>query len=191
MSVVWLSEVPLLRQPGERRYMGSILILVVPHVIAGSVALLAGPIQFSNRVRVRYPIFHRLLGRTYVTCVFLAAPLGIVLAYHRHDIRAIHFVAATVVQSCTWMITTGAAFVTAWKGHYQRHREWMVRSYAVTFTFVATRVLQPFPAWNRHSEAGFAIEVIVITSLAVLVPDIAFSCAELSSDKKSLGRNIG
>ncbi|WP_433966597.1 hypothetical protein [Tunturiibacter gelidiferens] len=50
----------------------------------------------------------------------------------------------------------------------------MVRSYAVTFTFVGTRVLQPVPAWNRHSEAGFAIEIIIITFMAILVPDLVF-----------------
>ena len=139
----------------------------------GSVALLAGPLQFSSRVHRRSPSFHRVLGRAYVVAVFFAAPLGVVPAYHRHDPHAMHWLAAVTVQRGTWMLTTGAAFLTVWNGHYQRHREWVVRSYAVTFTFVGTRVLQPIPAWNRYSEATFAMEVIMITFLAVLVPDIA------------------
>jgi hypothetical protein len=175
LSVIFYSEVPLLRQAQEQAYLSTILVLIVPHVMAGSIALLAGPLQFSSRVHRRSPRFHRVLGRVYVVAVFVAAPLGIVLAYHRHDPYAMNWLAAVTVQSGTWMLTTGAAFLTAWNGHYQHHREWMVRSYAVTLTFVGTRVLQPIPFWNRHSEATFAMEVIVITFLAVLIPDIALS----------------
>jgi hypothetical protein len=54
-----------------------------------------------------------------------------------------------------------------------QHREWMVRSYAVTFTFVGTRVLQPIPAWNHLGRLGFAAAIVCITFLAVLVPQTA------------------
>ena len=183
LSVTLYSEVPLLRQARERAYLGSILFLIVPHITGGVLALLIGPIQFSSRVRRRYPRFHRALGRIYVTAVFVAAPLAITLSNHRHDSRAIHFVVATSVQACAWMITTLAALLTARNGHFQQHREWMVRSYAVTLTFVGTRVLQPIPAWNRHSEAGFAIEIIIITFLAILIPDIAFHWRQLTTHR--------
>jgi uncharacterized membrane protein len=181
VSVTFYSEVPLLRQVAERTYLSSILFLIVPHIAGGVLALLIGPIQFSSRMRRHYPQFHRLLGRIYVGAVFVAAPLAIMLSQHRHDPRAIHFVVATSVQACTWMITTLAAFLTALNGHIQQHREWMIRSYAVTYTFVGTRVLQPIPAWNRHSEAGFAIEIVVITFLAILIPDIAFHWRQLTA----------
>jgi uncharacterized membrane protein len=174
ISVILYSEVRIFRQAKERAYLSTIPWLIMPHVAGGVVALLSGPLQFSSRLRYRCPKLHRVLGRAYVISVFVAAPLAIVLSNHRHDPRAIHFVAATVVQAATWIITTAAAFLTARNRQFQQHREWMVRSYAVTFTFVGTRVLQPIPAWNRHSEAGFAMEIIVITFLAVLIPDIAF-----------------
>jgi uncharacterized membrane protein len=173
ISVTLYSEIPLLRQAKERAYLSTILLLIVPHIAAGIAALLIGPLQFSSRIRQRRPGLHRVLGRVYVIAVFIAAPLGILLANHRHDPRAIHFTVAVIVQSGTWMITTGAAFLTAWNGHFQQHREWMIRSYAVTLTFIGTRVLQPIPAWNRHSEAGFAMEILFITFMAVLIPDIA------------------
>ncbi len=181
ISVILYSEVPLLLQPKERAYLGTIPFLIIPHVLAGIVAFVTGPIQFSSRVRRTYPQFHRILGRIYVCAVFVAAPLAIIMSNHRGDPRAIHFVVATFVQAGTWLIVTAAAFVTARNRHFQKHREWMVRSYAVTFTFVGTRVLQPIPAWNRHSEAGFAIEIILITFLAILVPDLAFHWKELIS----------
>jgi uncharacterized membrane protein len=174
ISVILYSEVRIFRQAQERAYLSTIPWLIIPHIAGGVAAFLIGPLQFSSRLRRRSPKAHRVLGRIYVGSVFIAAPLAVVLSNHRHDPRAAHFVAANVVQAGTWLITTTAAFLTARNRHFQQHREWMVRSYAVTFTFVGTRVLQPIPAWNRHSEAGFAMEIIVITFLAILIPDIAF-----------------
>jgi uncharacterized membrane protein len=184
ISVIFYSEVPLLRQAKERDYLSTIPWLIVPHVVGGIAALIIGPIQFSGRLRRRNPKFHRILGRVYVGSVFIAAPLAVVMSNHRHDPHAIHFVAATSVQAGTWIVTTTAAFLTARNRYIQQHREWMVRSYAMTFTFVGTRVLQPIPAWNRHSEAGFAMEILVITFMAVLIPDLAFHWRELTTRRQ-------
>jgi uncharacterized membrane protein len=184
LSVIFYSEVPLLRQRTERAYLGTIQWLIIPHILGGITAILSGPLQFSSRLRRRNPKFHRVLGRVYVLSVFAAAPLAVVLSNHRHDPRAIYFVAANIVQAGTWFLVTVAAFLTARNRHFQQHREWMVRSYAVTFTFVGTRVLQPVPAWNHHSEAGFAMEIIVITFMAILIPDIAFHWRELTARRQ-------
>jgi hypothetical protein len=181
LSVVFYSEIPLLRQAQERAFLSTILLLIIPHVLAGVIALLSGPLQFSTRVRHHSPKFHRVLGRVYISSVFVAGPLGIILSTQHHELHAIHFIGATAVQSGAWMLTTAAAFLTARNGYFQQHREWMVRSYAVTLTFVGTRVLQPIPAWNHHSEAGFSMEIIVITFMAILVPDIALHWRELTS----------
>jgi hypothetical protein len=172
LSVILYAEVRVFRQVQERVYLSTIPWLIIPHIAGGVTALLSGPVQFSSRIRKTYPWFHRILGRAYVIGVFVAAPLAIMLSHHRHDPKAVYFFAANIVQAATWMITTAAAFMTARNHHFQQHFEWMVRSYGVTFTFVGTRVLQPIPLWNRHGEAGFAMEIIVITFLAILIPDI-------------------
>src|SRR5262252_6978337 len=42
---------------------------LIPHTNSGVVALLAGPVQFSSRLRQRYLRFHRVLGLMYVISV--------------------------------------------------------------------------------------------------------------------------
>src|SRR6202167_6281712 len=54
--------------------------LLIPHTLSGTIALLAGPIQFSTRFRQRHLQFHRVLGRIYVVCVFAGSFTGIALA---------------------------------------------------------------------------------------------------------------
>jgi uncharacterized membrane protein len=183
LSVVFYTEIPLLRQAKERAYLSTIYFLIVPHIIAGVTAFFSGPLQFSSRIRQRYPQFHRILGRVYVAAVFIAAPFAIALAANRRAPHVVFFFPANVLQAGTWMVTTAAAFLTARNRHFQQHREWMVRSYAVTFTFVGTRVLQPIPAWNRHTEAGFAMEIVLVTFMAVLIPDIALHWRQITSRK--------
>jgi len=150
-------------------------------VAAGIVALLSGPLQFSSRIRRRAPAFHKVLGRVYVVSVFIAAPLAILMSDSHREYRDLYFVAAIIVQAGTWMVATAAAFLMARNRHFQQHREWMIRSYAVTFTFVGTRVLQPIPAWNRFSAPGFAMAIIVITLMAILIPTIALHWHELTT----------
>jgi uncharacterized membrane protein len=60
LSVIFYSEIPLLRK--ERAYLSTIPFLIVPHIVEGVTALLAGPLQFSSRLRRRSPKFHRVLG---------------------------------------------------------------------------------------------------------------------------------
>jgi uncharacterized membrane protein YozB (DUF420 family) len=178
-SVILYSEIPLLIR--ERAYLGTMPFLIVLHVLGGVVALCSGPLQFSRRLRKGYPKLHRVLGRAYVVSVFIAAPLAIPLVIHKHDPRAKYFFVAIIVQAGAWIISTAAAFLTARNRQFQQHREWMVRSYAITFTFVGTRVLQPIPAWNHFSDASFAMTIIIITFIAILISDIALHWNQLTS----------
>ena len=173
-------EVPLLRQHAERNYFRTIPFLIFPHIAAGILALLSGPPQFSNRLRRRSPEFHRVLGRVYVISVLIAAPLAIVLAYNRRIPHMLpYFLLASGLQASTWIVTTVAAFLTARNRQIQQHRQWMVRSYAVTFTFIGIRVLVQFPFAVPHTGANFSLEIVFVTFMAILLSDIGLSWHEL------------
>ena len=47
-------------------------ILAIHGIIAGT-ALLIGPFQFLTPLRAKYPSVHRLIGRIYIVCVFIAS----------------------------------------------------------------------------------------------------------------------
>ena len=100
---------------------------------------------------------------------------------HNQAPQAIYFTIANIVQAGTWLVVTLAAFLTARNRHLTQHREWAIRSYCVTFTFVATRLLQPIPAWNHLGRVGFATAIILITFMAILIPDIAMHWRQLTT----------
>lgn len=189
ISVFFYSEVPLLQKAEERAHLHALRWLLITHAIAGTIAFLTGPTQFSTRLRRRSIRLHRVLGRIYVASVLLAAPLAIWSTAYADYPKAIYFQTAIAVQGTAWFATTAIAFIAAIRRHIATHRQWMVRSYALTFTFVGTRVLQPIPAWNRLGRFGFAAAIVCITITALFVPQIARLCAIIEKRLLAFARN--
>jgi uncharacterized membrane protein len=150
--------------------------LLIPHTLSGTIALLTGPIQFSTRFRQRHLQFHRVLGRIYVVCVFVGSFTGIALAAGRPGFPG------TSMQAAAWMVCTTAAFITARNRQIAVHRQWMARSYAVTFTFVSSRVLNLVPAyWSHLGDVLAAVGVIAFTLASILLVDLGLNWHELTT----------
>jgi uncharacterized membrane protein len=169
-------EIPLLGQRSEQVYFRTIPFLIIPHIVAGVLALLSGPLQFSRRLRQRSPKGHRLLGRVYVVSVLTAAVLAIILSYKRNIPHATpYFFMASSLQASVWIVTTIMAFLMARSRHITEHRQWIVRSYAVTFTFIGIRVLVRFPFATPHNEVNFALEIVFATFMAIFFSDLGLN----------------
>lgn len=150
--------------------------LLIPHTLSGSIALLAGPFQFSTRFRQRHLQIHRVLGRFYVASVFVGSFTGIALATGRPGLPG------TTMQAVAWMVCTTAAFITARNRQIATHRQWMARSYAVTFTFVSSRVFNLVPAyWSHLGDVLSAVGVIAFTLASLLIVDIGLNWHELTT----------
>ncbi len=150
--------------------------LLIPHTLAGTLALLIGPFQFSTRFRQRHLQLHRVLGRIYVVSVFAGSFTGIALAAGRPGLPG------TSMQAAAWMVCTTAAFVTARNRQIAMHRQWMARSYAVTFTFVSSRVFNLVPAyWSHLGDVLSAVGVIAFTLASLLIVDLGLNWRELTT----------
>jgi hypothetical protein len=119
--------------PGPRRF-GLLL-----HITGGMVALLIGPWQFSQRLRQWNIRLHRWLGRTYLISIMLGAAGAVYLAITTTLGWGWGIALGTL--AAAWLTTSGMAFYAIKKRMVQVHREWMVRSYIVTFGFVTFRMM--------------------------------------------------
>jgi uncharacterized membrane protein len=153
--------------------------LLIPHTLAGIFALLIGPINFSSRIRQQHLQLHRLLGRIYVISVFVGAATGVALAAGRPGFPG------TSVQAAAWIVCTTAALITARNRQIVQHRQWMARSYAVTFTFVSSRVLNLWPRYWSHLGDTFAsVGIITFTLASLLIVDLGLNWRELTSRRE-------
>ena len=138
------------------------------HGSAGACALLLAPLQFSDRLRGRFAKLHRVIGRIYVTAVFVLAPLG---DYIQHLDEKLgfprSFTLATTVDALLLMTTTGIAFYFIRKRKFQQHRMWMTRSYAVALVFFEVRLISGVLGLDDSIASS---ETIIWICLALAIP---------------------
>jgi uncharacterized membrane protein len=116
-------------------------VALVFHAGFGATALLLGPLQFFQRLRARWPRWHRRVGTVYVAACLLAAPAGLLLAFGNSSGPIA--TAGFGLLAIAWFTTTLAAWRYARARDFVRHRRWMIRSYALTFAAVTLRLYLP------------------------------------------------
>jgi uncharacterized membrane protein len=145
---------------------------LLPHAVAGAIALLLAPPQFSARLRRRSLRLHRVLGRLYVAGVAVAAPTAIPVAI---ILGPPLLVMAATVQSCGWLVTTAVALYCVRRGDIRQHQEWMIRSYPFAMVFVLARAIMALPAIQALGEVGFVSVVWSLIAAACFVPSLVIS----------------
>ncbi len=111
------------------------------HITGGIAALLSGPVQLWLGLSDRRMGLHRRLGIIYICAVAVSASAAYYLAFNTPFGWV--FGAGLVGLATAWVVTTSLAFLSIRRSLYDQHREWMVRSYVVTFAFVTFRAAQP------------------------------------------------
>ena len=125
---------------------------LLPHALAGTCAMLAAPLQFSDRLRRRYAKFHRVTGRIYVAAVFVLAPLGAYIQYREelNQVGTPEFTVLALVNLVLLVVPTAIALRFAMKRNITQHRQWMVRSYAVALVFFEGRFILGVTGWEKN-----------------------------------------
>jgi len=115
--------------------------LLVVHVATAATAMLLGALQFVPRIRANRRR-HRIIGRTFLGFGTVAFVLtGIPLAITTPDGNITRY--GVLIPAVLWPLLAVTAWRAIRRGDVVRHREWMVRLYAVTFFAITTRLLVP------------------------------------------------
>jgi hypothetical protein len=138
---------------------------LVGHLGGGSLALLLGPFQFSGWLRRRYVRVHRWMGRLYLGGVLVGCVSALYMGLRVAQSKA--FGVALLYLALPWFVTSGMAYVSALRRQFAAHREWMIRSYVVTFAFVLFRLLEKL---NVYGSLGEEMESVMAVWLAWTVP---------------------
>lgn len=112
---------------------------LLTHITMGMVALLSGPVQLWLGLKDLYPKVHKNLGFVYMAAVAVGSVAGYYLAFHTSG--GLVFGSGLMGLATAWLTTTGMAFLAIKRHLYEQHKEWMIRSYVVTFAFVTFRAL--------------------------------------------------
>ncbi|MCR8561531.1 DUF2306 domain-containing protein [Mucilaginibacter sp. BJC16-A38] len=109
------------------------------HVFTIIFALLAGFTQFSNYILKQYRAVHRLVGKLYVyDILFLNFPAAMIMAIYANG--QLPAKTAFVVLDCLWFWFTYKAVAEVKRKNIKAHRQYMIRSYALTLSAVTLRL---------------------------------------------------
>ena len=110
---------------------------LVLHIAGGIIALTVGLVQLWLGLTNRVARLHRALGRLYVGVISAGSIAGFYLAL---TISGNPPYATGLFTLCVaWVVTTSMAVLAIRRRDVLQHREWMMRSYTVTFAFVTFR----------------------------------------------------
>jgi uncharacterized membrane protein len=113
---------------------------LMPHIVGGMLALLLGPFQFWSGLRRRALRFHRWTGRVYVFGVVLAAGSAFHLSFFVPSSDGGWVVGLSLFTlAAVWLTSAMMAIRSIRNGRVETHKEWMIRSYVLTFAFVNFR----------------------------------------------------
>lgn len=115
------------------------------HVVTGVIALVVGLLQFVPRIRMRVPALHRATGRIYVGACALSAPAGFMLALGTTAGPVAS--AGFAVQALLLPLFIYFGWRAAVERRFAEHREWMLRSYALTSAAITLRLMLPASAF--------------------------------------------
>lgn len=134
---------------------------LIAHATCSSIALLTGPWQFLPGLRARHLQLHRWMGRVYCVAVMAGWIASIPIAAHAETGAVAS--AGFLLLGLFWAGSTAMAWVNIRGGQVQAHREWMVRSYALTAAAITLRMYLP-------------VSMVAGVPFAVCYPAIAWMC---------------
>ena len=146
--------------------------LRILHGLGGLTALLIGPWQLSSRFRQKHVRVHPIMGGFDLGGITMAALLGMyILTVHgTPPLRVFTYVIAT-----TWLLCGRTAFASVMNANYQQHRQWMVRSYAVTTIFVTARVVFALPIIHGLGDAASAPVLRTLLVMTLILTELGLA----------------
>jgi hypothetical protein len=143
---------------------------LLTHIAGSGLALLVGSLQLWSGLRRRSMRVHRWTGRLYVLGVLIGGSAAFYLASHAG--QGAIFAISLGTLGVVWWTTTGMAYVAIRLGHVGQHKEWVLRSYVVTFTFVTTRALAEAGILPSLGHDPFATLVWLSWSMPLLATEV-------------------
>lgn len=108
------------------------------HVFSSVLVLLAGFTQFSASLMKKWPRLHRALGYIYVIDILMiTGPAGLLMAFYANGGTSSRI--AFVLLSVLWLSTTAMALYYAIRKKFTAHRNFMIRSFALTLSAITLR----------------------------------------------------
>ena len=162
----WLIAYPVLTFSNTTKHAGHFSLTYI-HMAGGTAMLVMGALNLFVGTTRRYFRFHRAIGYIYLAGGSVAALLAFILSiasvhgeaiapfsFNVNNISDMGFALAAL--SLAWLGAAGLAYRAARNRRIESHREWVIRSYVLVWSFVLCRLVG-FVPWLASLGGGAAI----------------------------------
>ena len=157
----------------------------VVHALSGSVALISGPLQFNRLLRNKNRNLHRIIGRLYVWAIWLASVSALWSALFFNVTIAAKIAFGTL--AILWFSTTTVAYLRIRHRKIREHREWMIRSFALSLFFVTFNFWMPGLAGTNLPQAvAYPLSVFLSWFLNLVVAELWIRHTRTSVSEREL-----
>lgn len=146
-------------------------LMVRVHILAGTLSILIGPMQFWSTFRDRHRNWHRLLGKIYLVGAAFGSASALYVAWISFGGFSGHV--GFFVLALGWGGATLMAYRCIRAGHWRLHREWMIRSYSLALGILGIRAwFFLFSAFGVESEPAFGASAWLGWVTTLLVAEV-------------------
>lgn len=146
---------------------------LVGHIAGASIALLVGMVQFVPYIRDNMPLLHRASGYLYTFTAILGLGLGAYVSAALPMEGGPKAIVANIVGGCLGIACIVIAFFRIRQGQYEKHGQWMLRSYAILMAILTVYLLVTlFAAMGMDSMLGLTLAHMVCFPINLAIAEM-------------------
>jgi hypothetical protein len=127
-------------------------LLTLVHIVPGVLFMVLGPLQFSTTLRARHRQWHRRSGYVYLVSALVIGISALVMSIAMPAIGGVIQAVATTLFAVLFLFALGKAYWHVLRREIARHREWMIRAFAIGLAVATIRpIIGMFFATSRLS----------------------------------------
>lgn len=170
LALVQVVQIPLGALPEDSLRLSAVPVWHFMHVLGGATFGILGPIQFGRVLMRKYGLLHRVMGRVFVAAGAMISLSSLSLLWHFPDTYSVAVSSGRLLFGIALGVALAIAMQAIRKRDFTRHRNWMIRAYAIGMGATAvTMVFFPIYAITGEAPTGLASDIIFLGSWTACV----------------------
>ncbi|UJW84856.1 DUF2306 domain-containing protein [Devosia sp. SL43] len=170
LASVQAVQIPLGALPEDSQRLTAAPVWHFMHVLGGATFGILGPIQFGRVLARKYGFWHRVMGRVFVAAGAIISLSSLSLLWHFPDAYSVAMNSGRLLFGIALGVALAIAMQAIYKRDFTRHRNWMIRAYAIGIGATAvSMVFFPIYVITGEPPTGLAADIAFLGSWAACV----------------------
>ncbi len=170
LALVQVVQIPLGALPEDSQRLSAAPVWHFMHVLGGATFGILGPIQFGRALMPRYGLLHRVLGRMFVAAGAMISLSSLGLLWRFPDTYSVAISSGRLLFGIALGVALAIAMQAIYKRDFTRHRNWMIRAYAIGIGATAvTMVFFPIYLITGKPPVGLASDIAFLGAWSACV----------------------